>query len=67
MTITDKAIRYMNLSYKLITEINDSLNKTTYEPQRKIMEEQINALLWVNELVMREVNNEHSTETRDTE
>lgn len=55
MELIDKAIRYFEISNKKIREINDALKLTTYESSRKILEEQLNALLWVNELVMSKV------------
>ena len=60
MTTIETAIRYMEISDKKLKEINNALQLTTYEPARRVMEEQINALLWVNELVMREVRNEQN-------
>ena len=58
MELIDRAIRYFEISNEKIKEINNALELTTYEPSRKLLEEQLNALLWVNELVMSKVREE---------
>ena len=58
MELIDRAIRYFEISNEKIKEINNALALTTYEPSRKLLEEQLNALLWVNELVMSKVREE---------
>lgn len=67
MKTIDKAICYMEMSTAKISEINDALKKTTYKPALKVFDEQLSTLLWVNELVMRAVDEEaENDEERET-
>lgn len=62
MELIDRAIRYFEISNEKIKEINHALKLTTYEPSRKLLGEQLNALLWVNELVMSKVREEEEND-----
>ena len=53
----------MEISNAKINEINEALKKTTYEPARKAFDEQLSALFWVNELVVRAVDEEMKDES----